>query len=198
MGCRPTFYPRANTGLIFLDFYLSHIIYNAEGRRKKLILIISVCLNLSILLYFKYANFFVENVNSFLNQFGVSGPIKWTEVALPIGISFFTFHELSYIIDVYRGVNKPMKRITDYAVYILLFPQLVAGPIIRYKEITNQIIDRQRQETIDNKLTGFFRFIIGLAKKVLIANVLGEQVDKIFATPAESMSSSLAWLGIIA
>jgi alginate O-acetyltransferase complex protein AlgI len=91
-----------------------------------------------------------------------------------------------------------MKRITDYAVYILLFPQLIAGPIIRYKEVANQIIDRRHQENIDNKLTGFFRFIIGLSKKVLIANVLGEQVDKIFALSPSEISSSLAWIGIVA
>jgi alginate O-acetyltransferase complex protein AlgI len=183
---------------ILVDFYLSHWIFNSEGLRKKAILIFSVCLNVGILLYFKYANFFVENVNAMLQSFGAREPIQWTSVALPIGISFFTFHELSYIIDVYRGVNKPMKRITDYAVYILLFPQLIAGPIIRYKEIANQIIDRHHQETIDNRLTGFFRFVIGLSKKVLIANVLGEQVDEIFSTPADQLSTSLAWIGIVA
>ncbi len=183
---------------VILDYYLSHFIYKAEGKRKKLLLIFSVCINVGILLYFKYANFFVENINEMLHSLGASGPIKWTAVALPIGISFFTFHELSYIIDVYRGVNKPMKRIVDYAVYILLFPQLIAGPIIRYKEIADQIIDRRLQENIDNKLTGFFRFVIGLSKKVLIANVLGEQVDIIFATPSVDISTSLAWIGIIA
>ncbi len=183
---------------IIVDYYLSHAIFNSEGRKKKIILIFSVCLNVSILLYFKYANFFVENINELLSKLGATGHIQWTSIALPIGISFFTFHELSYIIDVYRGINKPMKRITDYAVYILLFPQLIAGPIIRYKEIANQIIDRHHQETIDNKLTGFFRFVIGLSKKVLIANVLGEQVDRIFALPPGELSTSLAWIGIIA
>ncbi len=183
---------------IVVDYYLSHWIYNSSGLRKKSILIFSVCINVSILLYFKYANFFVENINALLISMGAKGPVHWTSVALPIGISFFTFHELSYIIDVYRGVNKPMQKITDYAVYILLFPQLIAGPIIRYKEVANQIIDRHHQETIDNKLTGFFRFVIGLSKKVLIANVLGQQVDKIFATPTDELSTSLAWIGIIA
>jgi alginate O-acetyltransferase complex protein AlgI len=124
--------------------------------------------------------------------------IGWTHVALPIGISFFTFHELSYIIDVYRGVNKPMRRITDYAVYILLFPQLIAGPIIRYKEIAHQIIDRKNQENADNRLTGMLRFIIGLSKKVLIANTLGAEVDKIFALPHEQLNTATAWFGVIA
>lgn len=185
-------------GSVILDYYLSHFIHNSEGKKKKVLLIFSVCINVSVLLYFKYANFFVENLNNALLSLGASGPIKWTAVALPIGISFFTFHELSYIIDVYRGVNKPMKRIIDYAVYILLFPQLIAGPIIRYKEIANQIIDRRKEENIDNKLTGFFRVVIGLSKKVLIANVLGEQVDIIFSLPSADISTSLAWIGIIA
>ena len=185
-------------GSIILDYYLSHLIYQSEGKKRRALLIFSVCINVSVLLFFKYSNFFVENFNHLLNSVGVDGPIKWTKIALPIGISFFTFHELSYIIDVYRGVNKPMNRITDYAVYILLFPQLIAGPIIRYKEIANQIIDRRHQETIDNKLTGFFRFIIGLSKKVLIANVLGEEVDKIFSLPTDEISTSLAWIGIVA
>jgi alginate O-acetyltransferase complex protein AlgI len=183
-------------GSIILDYYLSHLIFNAEGKRRKTIMVVSVCLNVSILLYFKYANFLIENFNVFLTSLGAT-QLKWTSIALPIGISFFTFHELSYIIDVYRGVNKPMKKITDYAVYILLFPQLIAGPIIRYKEIANQIIDRSHQETIDNRLTGFFRFVIGLAKKVLIANVLGEQADQIFRMSVGDMSTAQAWLGIL-
>ena len=186
-------------GSIIADFYLSHKIYNADSEKhKKAWLIFSVCLNVSILLYFKYSNFFIENVNEVLVSLGATHPIQWTHIALPIGISFFTFHELSYIIDVYRGVNRPMKRIWDYAVYILLFPQLIAGPIIRYKEIAHQIVDRRDQETIDNRLLGLFRFVIGLAKKVLIANVLGAEADKIFALPLSEISTGTAWLGIIA
>ncbi len=186
-------------GSIIADFYLSHKIYNSDSaKHKKAWLVFSVCLNISILLYFKYANFFIENVNELLISLGTTSPIRWTHIALPIGISFFTFHELSYIIDVYRGVNRPMKRIWDYAVYILLFPQLIAGPIIRYKEIAHQIIDRRDQENIDNRLLGFFRFVIGLTKKVLIANVLGAEADKIFALPVAEVSTTTAWIGIIA
>jgi alginate O-acetyltransferase complex protein AlgI len=183
---------------IVIDYLLSKKIYYSENEKyRKRWLILSVILNVSVLLYFKYSNFFIENVNALLTGFGVN-QVSWTTVVLPIGISFFTFHELSYIIDVYRGVNKPMKRLADYAVYILLFPQLIAGPIIRYKEIANQIIDRKSEETIDNKLTGMLRFIIGLSKKVLIANTLGAEVDKIFNMPQHNLSTSLAWIGIIA
>lgn len=183
---------------IILDYYLSHLIYSSHPDRKKRWLVISILINVSILLYFKYSNFFVENVNAMLSNLGSTSHIKWTNVALPIGISFFTFHELSYIIDVYRGVNKPMKKISDYAVYILLFPQLIAGPIIRYKEISHQILDRTHQDTIDNKLLGLIRFIIGLAKKVLIANVLAAQADLLFAVPSNELSTWQAWIGILA
>jgi len=184
-------------GSIIVDFILSKKIYYSENQKlRKRWLIFSVVLNVSILLYFKYSNFFVENINILLSDFGL-GSIPWIPVLLPIGISFFTFHELSYIIDVYRGVNKPMKRLADYAVYILLFPQLIAGPIIRYKEIANQIIDRRNQETVDNKITGMLRFIIGLSKKVLIANTIGAEVDHIFSLTGNQLTTSFAWIGII-
>ena len=183
---------------IVINYLLSKKIYQSKDEQhRKRWLIVSVILNVSVLLYFKYSNFFIENINLLLSDFGLRS-LAWVNIVLPIGISFFTFHALSYIIDVYRGVNKPMNRLTDYAVYILLFPQLIAGPIIRYKEIANQIIDRKSQETIDNKLTGMLRFIIGLSKKVLIANTLGVEVDKIFALPQEYLTTSLAWIGIIA
>ena len=183
---------------IVVDYILSKkIYYSTDEKHRKRWLVFSILLNVSVLLYFKYSNFFIENFNELLTDFGFK-ELGWIHVALPIGISFFTFHELSYIIDVYRGVNKPMKRLIDYAVYILLFPQLIAGPIIRYKEIAHQIIDRKSQETTDNKLTGMLRFIIGLSKKVLIANTLGAEVDRIFAMPHGELSSMIAWLGIIA
>ena len=183
---------------IIIDFYLSHKIYNSQDKRRKLWLILSVCINISILLYFKYANFFVDNLHSVLLLFGARQSIHWSKVFLPIGISFFTFHELSYIIDVYRGINKPMKRISDYAVYILLFPQLIAGPIIRFNEISGQITDRREQDTVDNKLLGFFRFVIGLSKKVLIANVLGKVADDVFGMNPVNLSAGNAWIGILA
>lgn len=100
--------------------------------------------------------------------------------------------------DVYRGVHGPLKRVTDYALYILMFPQLIAGPIVRFNEIADQIEDRSRNENFNNRITGFFRFCIGLAKKVLIANVMGEQVDLIFGADHYNFSTTTAWLGIIA
>lgn len=124
--------------------------------------------------------------------------IEIATIALPIGISFFTFHELSYMIDVYRGIKPPMKKITDYALYILLFPQLIAGPIIRFNEISDQIQQRNQSNWINNCYDGLFRFTIGLAKKVFIANVLGKQVDDIFNLLDYQMDFLLAWTGILA
>jgi alginate O-acetyltransferase complex protein AlgI len=150
-----------------------------------------------MLAYFKYANFFIENVNFVLQTFGINS-INWVKVALPVGISFFTFHSLSYTIDVYRNVYKPFDKLTDYLVYILMFPQLIAGPIIRFNTIADDIKDRRANETLENKLLGIYRFIIGLSKKILIANVLGQQVDEIYSMPLEQVDSALAWIAIIA
>jgi alginate O-acetyltransferase complex protein AlgI len=182
---------------IIFDFFIVHFIHTSKGRKRKVLLAFAVAVNVGMLLYFKYANFFVDNLNLVLVQFG-SIPISIASIALPIGISFFTFHKLSYIIDVYRDAKLPLRRLEDYSLYILFFPQLIAGPIIRYNEIADQILDRRASETVDNRLAGFFRFAVGLAKKVMIANVLGEQADKIFSMGAPDLTTSLAWMGIVA
>jgi alginate O-acetyltransferase complex protein AlgI len=98
-------------------------------------------MNLGLLFYFKYSNFFIENVNAFLGLLGFSA-IKWTKLVLPIGISFYTFETITYVVDVYRGVHKPLKNFWDYQLYIILFPKLIAGPIIRYHDLADQITDR--------------------------------------------------------
>jgi len=124
--------------------------------------------------------------------------MHWTKVALPIGISFYTFQTLTYSIDVYRKANKPLKNPFQYLLYILLFPQLIAGPIVRFGLVADQIEDRREFETIDNKLLGLFRFVIGLAKKVLIANTLGAEADFVFSKPASEIDTAMAWIGILA
>ncbi|HOY31458.1 MAG TPA: MBOAT family O-acyltransferase [Bacteroidales bacterium] len=184
-------------GSIICDFLFAKFIHKSQGRKKRILLVLAITLNVGVLVYFKYANFFVDNVNVLLYSLGFE-EIRWIKIALPIGISFFTFHEMSYIIDVYRGVKPPMKNIMNYALYILFFPQLIAGPIIRFNEISDQIEDRSYQFTVDNHLLGFFRFVIGLAKKVLIANVMGEEADKIFALGVDDLTTPLAWLGVLA
>jgi alginate O-acetyltransferase complex protein AlgI len=183
-------------GSIVIDYYIVDRMAQLTGRPKRYLLAASVLLNIGLLAYFKYANFFLENVNFLIASIGFRA-VHWTAVALPIGISFFTFQKLTYSVDVYRGVHGPLKKVTDYALYILMFPQLIAGPIVRYNEIADQIEDRSMNETMNNRLTGFFRFTIGL-EKVLIANVLGEQVDAIFTDPESGMATTTAWIGIIA
>ncbi len=182
---------------VILDFYIVKYMYLSTGRRRRWLLFLSVLLNIGMLVYFKYSNFFVENVNGIFKLLGMEA-IHWTKIILPIGISFFTFQKFTYGIDVYRGKHKPLDKVTDLALYILLFPQLIAGPIVRYSEIANDLVDRQEKETIDNKILGFYRFIFGLSKKVLIANVLGAEADKIFAMNPHIMSSGTAWIGIMA
>ncbi|MEZ4952563.1 MAG: MBOAT family O-acyltransferase [Saprospiraceae bacterium] len=166
-----------------------------EFKKKKALLILSIILNIGLLAFFKYANFFIENINSILSELG-SAPIKWVEIALPIGISFYTFQTLTYSIDVYRGIHAPLKKVSDYMLYIIMFPQLIAGPIVRFNEIADQITFRE--EKAFDKLSGFYRFCIGLAKKVLIANVLGETADQLIALSPDDMTSATAWMGIMA
>ncbi|TAL62512.1 MAG: MBOAT family protein [Bacteroidetes bacterium] len=181
---------------VIADFFIAQLIHKNEGRKRRVFLTIGVVFNVSVLLYFKYFNFFMDNVNVLMEGFGTNA-IIFTRVALPIGISFFVFHELSYLLDVYRRVKPPMNHIINYGLYIFLFPQLIAGPIIRFSEIADQINERKFQDNIDNRILGLFRFVIGLAKKVLIANVLGEEADKIFKLPLEELSSVSAWIGAL-
>lgn len=184
-------------GSIVVDFFAVKEMHQSTGRKKKLLVAFSVVLNIGLLLYFKYANFFVENFNVMLEAFG-GKPAEWTKVALPIGISFFSFQKMTYAVDVYRKVHAPLKRMSDFALYILMFPQLIAGPIVRFNEIADQLEDRRYNENVDNRLTGFFRFALGLGKKVLIANVMGEYADSVFALEPSAMTTATAWMGVIA
>jgi len=182
---------------IVADFILAKQIYNTQGSKRKLFLSLAVIFNLSFLFYYKYANFFLDNINSCLTLFGADS-IRYARVVLPIGISFFTFQKISYLIDIYREVKPPMKKISDYFLYVMFFTQLIAGPIIRYNTIADQIINRRKEETIENKLSGFYRFVIGLSKKVLIANVLGAETARIFSLNIADINTSVALIGITA
>ncbi len=182
----------------FLDFHLVRWMSQSESvRRRRLLLILSVSLNLGLLIYFKYSNFFIDNLNLVFGKVGI-GEIVWLKLILPIGISFYTFETITYVVDVYRKVHKPLKNFWDYQLYIILFPKLIAGPIIRYHDLADQITDRSSNETMENWLTGFYRFVIGLAKKVLIANHMGLMADSIFATDLSSLGTYSAWVGILA
>lgn len=150
-----------------LNYVLGLLINNNKENNKKLYLILGITINLFMIAYYKYSNFFIGNVN---NVFNIN--IRYLSVILPLGISFFTFQNISYLIDIYRGEVKAQKNILKYATYISFFPQLIAGPIVRYKDINEQL--EERKESFDNFGNGVTRFIVGLAKKVLIANTLGE------------------------
>lgn len=181
---------------VILDYLLLREMQHHEGRARSLIFWHSVILNLGLLLYFKYTNFFLDQYNVVIGLFHIA-PAKWMEVALPIGISFITFQKLACTFDVYKKTFPGFRRFTDYALYIFMFPQLLAGPIVRPGQIAGQITDRKVTSTIDYKLNGFYRFVIGLAKKVLIADVLSVTVNAIFLLPSSQLSTGIAWMGAI-
>jgi len=179
----------------FIDFYLVKWMSKASSNQlRKAILLISVGMNIGLLFYFKYCNFFIDNINAVFTQIGV-GKIPLLNVIMPIGISFYTFETITYVVDVYRKVHSPLKKFKDYLMYIILFPKLIAGPIIRYHDLADQINDRP--DKIDDKLHGFYRFVIGLSKKVIIANFMGEQADFVFGYDTAQLGATEAWIGAL-
>ncbi|MFZ1298165.1 MAG: MBOAT family O-acyltransferase [Saprospiraceae bacterium] len=184
-------------GTTLLDFHLVKWMDESKTSwRRNVFLILSLSINLGLLLYFKYSNFFIENLNGLLQLVGTES-IHWTKLLLPIGISFYTFETITYVVDVYRRVHKPLDHFWDYQTYIILFPKLIAGPIIRYHELADQIKDRSANDSYETRLSGFYRFVIGLSKKVLLANPLGAIADPIFQGDFNVLSSPIAWLGIL-
>ncbi|MFF2752455.1 MBOAT family O-acyltransferase [Psychrobacillus sp. NPDC058041] len=159
--------------------------------KRKWIVAFSIIINLALLSYFKYADFLIENVNMLLGT-----KIPLTELPLPIGISFYTFQSMSYIIDVYRGTAKAQRNWIDFGTFVALFPQLVAGPIVKYNTIAEQL--HKRLETIKMFAEGVRRFTIGMAKKVLLANNIGLLWHTISNSNPDTMPALTAWLGIIA
>ena len=160
--------------------YIFGILIDKYKKHSKLFLIVSICVVVGILVYFKYANFMIQNINLWLTN-----KIDFIYVVLPIGISFYTFQLISYTIDVYRGDAKVQKNILKLAMYISLFPQLIAGPIVRYTTVEEQI--ENREYSFERFALGVRRFIIGLGKKVLIANVLGELTNLFLSTNDNSV-----------
>ena len=151
----------------------------------------AVVWNLGLLLFFKYTDFFINTINS-----AAGTQIKPTGLALPIGISFYSFQTLSYVIDVYKGNVKCQKNILHLGTYVALFPQLIAGPIVRYVDVAEQLVNRQEDEA--KFAQGVKRFCVGLGKKVIIANAVGELFDTISHSPQNELSVAGSWIGIIA
>lgn len=175
-----------------LDYTCGWLVEKYRGTSKQKIgLLISVFTNLGLLFFFKYTDFFIGTIN------GVFGTqIALLNLPLPIGISFYTFQTMSYTIDVYRGDAKVQKNILSFGAYVSLFPQLIAGPIVRYQDVADQL--NERTHSFDRFGDGVKRFVTGLGKKVLLANNIGLLWDTISKTEAKNLTTLAAWLGVIA
>ena len=180
-------------GECIINYYL--VGWMAKRERKTVLCALSIMMALSLLLYFKYANFFMENLNAILG-WAHHEPVEWMKVALPIGISFFTFQSITYTLDVYRGVTPPSKKLTDYVLYIMMFPQLIAGPIVNYNSVAGQLVERT--STMEDRVVGFYRFVIGLSKKVLVANTMAAFADQVYGIQYTELSTATAWIGSLA
>ena len=165
-----------------------------NDRARRVVLTLDIIVNLALLGWFKYLGLFTDGINAVLGLFSVE-PLAAPEISLPIGISFFTFQALSYVIDVYRRQVEPQKKLLNVALYVSFFPQLIAGPIVRYQEINAQI--EERAVSADDFAQGARRFIYGLGKKVLIANVMAQGADGLFALKVEGVTGGMAWLAAI-
>jgi alginate O-acetyltransferase complex protein AlgI len=196
------FYAWGEVGFILLllvstlvNFMLGKWVERSEeiNNRKKAVAV-AVIVNIGFLAFFKYAGLVVASLNVPLNFFGF-GSLPVPHFALPIGISFFTFHALSYIIDIYRRKWRAARDPRDVALYIFFFPQLVAGPILRWNAIAPQL--EQRNFNRVNFAEGVRRFVGGLAKKMIVANAVAIPADQIFSLPANELSAPVAWLGVV-
>ena len=165
--------------------------YGEDKKKKRIYLFIDIGVNLLILFFFKYADFIITNINNITNL-----NIPLLNIPLPIGVSFNTFQSLSYIIDVYRGTVKCEKSFYNYLAYTMLFPQIIAGPIVRYETVDEEL--ENKKISIDNFTDGMKRFIVGLGKKVLIANNIGTLWHIIEIGDYMQLTFSLAWFGILA
>jgi alginate O-acetyltransferase complex protein AlgI len=187
----PTYIVIMLISIIFNFLFGKKVSNKEENKSRKKWLLTSVLFNIGMLGIFKYTGFFVENINSIFST-NIVNPA----ISLPLGISFFTFQAMSYVIDVYRGDAKVQENVFNMALYISLFPQLVAGPIVRYQTVADQIIEREH--SLDKFSNGVSRFIIGLSKKVILSNALGMLADQVFATEVGQLTIVSSWLGIIA
>lgn len=190
-----TFYVVIMIASILANYVFGLLITQFRNSPKaKLIIGVAACANIGLLVVFKYTNFLVDNFNQLFSAV-LTTPIQVDPVHLPIGISFFTFQAMTYVVDVYRNEAPAQKNPVNIGLYIALFPQLIAGPIVRYNSIAKQIISRV--VTLEDFSEGVRRFIFGLGKKVLIANSVAVAADSIFAIPSEQMTFSLAWMGAL-
>lgn len=175
---------------LLINYLSGRLVSSHHSHYRRFAIVGCIICNLALLIFYKYFGF----ITSILHFYVPSLPI--VKIVLPIGISFYTFQGLSYVIDVYRGNAKSESNFIHVALYMTLFPQLVAGPIVRYRTIADQI--DHRRETLDDFVEGSIRFLFGLSKKVLIANQLGQIADAAFNQSPTHLSSGVAWIGILA
>jgi alginate O-acetyltransferase complex protein AlgI len=168
--------------------------WDVHGVRRRRILIGVVSLDVVVLVIWKYAGFATQQIAAVAHWFDGSVPVA--SLVVPIGISFYTFHHISYVVDIYRGERQALRNPVSFAAYIAMFPQLVAGPIVRYREIADQL-PQQRSHRLDDIAAGFPRFALGLCKKTIIADSLSPLVEACFKVPSDQMTFATAWLGAI-
>lgn len=178
-------------GSVVMNYFIGRWI---SVNRNKPAIIAGLILNIGLLVVYKYADFLIENINVLITGVGVD-PVPLPGIKLPAGISFYTFQSMSYLMDVYRRDSEPQKSFIDLALYVTLFPQLIAGPIVRYNDIDLQL--KVRTLNAGKIHAGLERFIIGLGKKVIIANSLGTCADLVFSVGPGSLSSATAWFGLL-
>ncbi len=177
-----------------VDYHVGKKLHaSSDKKRRNRLLMISVCVNLGLLGYFKYWNFGIENLNAIIEGAGMT-EVSWPTIVLPVGISFYTFQTMSYTLDIHRRVAKPVDSAMQFACYVALFPQLVAGPIVRYNTLANQL--KNRTHTFSKFASGAQLFQLGFAKKILIADSLAPFVDQVFAM--DDAGCGLSWLGLSA
>lgn len=182
-------------GSTLLDYWIGGRIAACEIKKKRAAWVgFGIAANIALLGWFKYSNFGYELISQLAASMGIALG-KWVKVALPIAVSFIVFEKITYLVDIYRRDGSPARNLLDYVLYVFYFPKLLAGPIIRYKDIQQQI--QQRHTSFDDLHDGAARFVVGLGKKVLIADHLGAFSDKVFATPLVDVTSSWAWLGVL-
>ncbi|WP_158882339.1 MBOAT family O-acyltransferase [Amycolatopsis anabasis] len=168
--------------------------WDIQATRKRWLLIAVIGFDVSVLVIWKYAGFATQQFAAFAHLLGGDFPI--VHIAMPIGISFFTFHHISYVVDIYRGERRALRNPVSFATYIAMFPQLVAGPIVRYREIADQLPQR-RSHRLDDIAAGFPRFALGLCKKTIIADSISPLVEACFSTPSSEMTFAIAWIGAV-
>jgi alginate O-acetyltransferase complex protein AlgI len=192
----------ADTWLLLVAMVVNYVLgpflepdqWDRNHKRRRILLISAVALDLAVLVIWKYAGFATEQLDALARLFGGDFPV--THLILPVGISFYTFHHISYVVDVYRGERHALRNPVSFITYIAMFPQLIAGPIVRFREISDQL-PQQRSHRLDDIAAGFPRFALGLCKKAIIADQLAPFVNACFSTPSNQMTFTIAWLGAI-